>query len=244
MRSRLSSHKPYTASRTSSGSVCFILYQRSHSARSCRRKSAERSITFAPPSSTARASFIATPCGVAKKITSQPRSDFASGSVNASSTRWRRLGNIAATGVPVSLREVMAFSSTCGCWASNRRSSIPVYPVPPTMPALIIRYPRKTKAARGRLRIAEILPSSAFRVLLAPPCLVQTDLLSLHFARISRHQSRRAKRRLKRSIILDQCPGDAVSHRAGLAALSAAEDIHVDVERCQVLGQIERLAHH
>ena len=66
--------RPYTASRTSSGAACFILYQRSHSARSCMRKSADRSMMRAPASSSARASLMATPFGVAKNTTSQPRS--------------------------------------------------------------------------------------------------------------------------------------------------------------------------
>src|SRR5207302_9827642 len=81
---------------------------------------------------------MAAPLGAAKDTTSQPRSACALGSVKASSTRRRRLGKIAATAVPASLREVMAFSSTRGCWASSLRSSMPVYPVPPTMPALTI----------------------------------------------------------------------------------------------------------
>ena len=73
------------------------------------RKSAERSIDLrAARRAAARASFIATPFGVAKNTTSQPRSASALGSVKARSTRPRRLGNIAATGVPASLREVMA----------------------------------------------------------------------------------------------------------------------------------------
>src|SRR6266850_2044115 len=243
MRSRFNSHKPYTASRTSSGAACFILYQRSHSARSCSRKSADRSITFAPPSSSARASFMATPCGVAKNTTSQPFSAFASGSVNDRSTRPRRLGNIAATGLPASLREVIARSSTCGCCASNLSSSTPVYPVPPTIPALIIyATPKTRKPPWGGFRSDEA--RSAFRELLAPPCLVQSDLLSLHFARIARHQSGRAELRLKPGIILDERPRDAVPHRAGLAALAAAIDIHPDIEAGEALGELEGLPYH
>src|SRR6185503_18419249 len=60
--------------RTSSGAACLDLYQRSHSATSLMRKSADRSTTRAPPSSTARASVIATVLGVAKNTTSQPAS--------------------------------------------------------------------------------------------------------------------------------------------------------------------------
>src|SRR5688572_7864589 len=240
MRLRLSSGRPYTASRTSSGAACVSLYQRSHSARSWMRKSAERSITRAPASSVARASPMATPFGVAKKTTSQPASARAPGSLKVRSTLRRRLGNMRATGVPASLREVMAFSSTCGCWTSRRRSSTPVYPVPPTIPAFIVIKSKKPPV--GGFQFAESL-SSAFRVLLAPPCLVQADLLSLDLARIARDQPGRAQRRLQGRIILDQRARDAVAHRAGLAALAAAVDVHQDVECGQGLGQVEGLAH-
>ena len=119
-------------------------------------------------SSTVRASPIATPFGVAKNTMSHPASARGVGSVNVISTRRRKLGNMRATGVPASLRDVIAFSSTWGCWARSRRSSTPVYPVPPTMPALIIKM---KKPPGGGFRFAELL-YSAFRVLLAPPCLV------------------------------------------------------------------------
>src|SRR5688500_1521401 len=241
MRLRLSSGRPYTASRTSSGAACVSLYQRSHSARSWMRKSAERSITRAPASRVERASPMATPFGVAKKTTSQPASARAPGSVKARSTLRRRLGNMRATGVPASLREVIAFSSTCGCWTSRRSSSTPVYPVPPTIPAFIVIESKKPPV--GGFQIAESL-SSAFRVLLAPPCLVQADLLSLDLARVARHQPGRAQRRLQGCIILDQRARDAVAHGAGLAALAAAVDVHQDVERRLVLGELEGLAHH
>jgi hypothetical protein len=69
---------------------------------------------------------MATPFGVAKNTTSQPRRLAVPGSVKASSTRPRRLGKIDATGAPASLREVIAFSSTPGCCASSRSSSTPV----------------------------------------------------------------------------------------------------------------------
>src|SRR5688572_25006992 len=204
------------------------------------RKSAERSMTLEPASRIARASPMATPLGVAKKTTSQPASARALGSTKGSSTRRRRLGNICATGVPASLREVMAFSSTCGCWTSSLRSSTPVYPVPPTMPALIIEM---QKPPGGGFRSRKSF-ASAFRVLLAPPCLVQADLLSLDLPRVARHQSGRAQRRFQSCIILDQCAGDAVAHRARLPALAAAVHIHHDVERGEVLGELKRLAYH
>src|SRR5438874_2181019 len=246
MYSRFSSQSPYTASAASSGAACFILYQCSHSATSRMRKSAERSTMRAPPCSTARASAIATPLGVAKNTTSQPRRRSALGSVKASSTRPRRLGNIVDTGVPASLREVMALSSTCGCWTSSRRSSTPVYPVPPTMPTLIMQTPKTRKPPGGGFRFAVLRDAtfSTFRVLLAPPCLVQAHLLSLHLARVARHQPGRAQRSLEPCIILDQRTRDAMAHRAGLAALAAAIDVHHDVEARRALGELERLAHH
>ena len=94
MLARLTSHRPYTASRTSSGEACFTLYQRSHSPTSWIRKSAERSTTRTPASSSARASVIATPFGVAKKTTSHFASAAGSGSANARDRCPRRLGNI------------------------------------------------------------------------------------------------------------------------------------------------------
>jgi hypothetical protein len=50
---------------------------------------------------------------------------------------------------------------------------------------------KKQKPPIGGFRFAESL-SSAFRVLLAPPCFVQADLLSLDLARVTRHQPGRA----------------------------------------------------
>src|SRR5687767_945356 len=84
---------------------------------------------------------------------------------------------------------------------------------------------------------------STLGVLLAPPRLVQADLLSLHFARIARHESGRAERRLERRIILDQGARKAVPNRAGLAVFAAAAHVHLDVEGCERLGDLERLAH-
>src|SRR5688572_10463981 len=204
-------------------------------------------MTRAPASSSARASPIATPCGAAKNTTSQPRSASRVGSTNARSTRPRRLGNIAATRLPASWREVIAFSSTCGCCASRRSSSTPVYPVPPTMPALIVilQSPKNKKPPGGGFRsgvVARIV-CSTFRVLLAPPRLVQSDLLSLDLARVARHQPDRAELRLQSCIILDQRARDAVAHCAGLAALAAAVYVDQDVERRRLLDQLERLAH-
>jgi len=90
------------------------------------RKSAARSITLTPASSSARVCCIATPLGVAKNTTSQFSSPASSGVENASFTRPRRLGNMSATGIPASLRDVMAFNSACGWRVSSRSNSTPV----------------------------------------------------------------------------------------------------------------------
>src|SRR3954454_2055840 len=82
---------------------------------------------------------------------------------------------------------------------------------------------------------------SAFRVLLAPPCLVQSDFLSLHFSRIAGHETGGAERALQSRIILDQRPGDAVAHGAGRAAFAAAFHFDHDVEASQVFRQVEGL---
>src|SRR4051812_23183022 len=200
----------------------------------------------APPSSTARASCIATPLGVAKNTTSQLANALALGSLKARSTRRRRLGNIAATGVPASLREVMTFNSACGCCASRRSNSTPVYPVPPTMPILItaVRLQKRESRPEAAFDSQKQASVSTFRVLLAPPRLMQAHLLSLHFARIARHQAGRTQPRLQCCIILDERARNPVANRARLAAFSAAVDVHADVEAGKVLGELERLAHH
>ncbi len=85
MRSRFASGNPYTASAASSGEACFTLYHFSQVAMSFSLKSAEKSTTRAPPSSSARAWLMATPLGVAKKTQSQPLSGAEAGSVKARS---------------------------------------------------------------------------------------------------------------------------------------------------------------
>src|SRR5947207_15161985 len=82
---------------------------------------------------------------------------------------------------------------------------------------------------------------STFRVLLAPPRLVQSHFLSLDLSRVARHQARGAKRRFQCCIILDQRARDAVAYGAGLAALAAAEDVDEDVEAGEIHRQLERL---
>ena len=162
---RFTSGRPYTASASNSGQACGMPYHCSQSAGSLRRKSAARSMSFTPASSSARAWVMATPLGVAENTTSQAASALAvapgvlppatlvlpctsSGALKARPTWPRRLGNMSATGLPASPREVMTLSSTCGCWASRRNSSTPVYPVPPMMPTLIIE--KRKAAERGK----------------------------------------------------------------------------------------------
>src|SRR5260221_6769706 len=122
------------------------------------------------------------------------------------------------------------------------------------MPTLIMRTPKKQesrpenkKAARQAafdfpqcfLRFSR----STFRVLLAPPRLVQSHFLSLDFSRVAGHQARGAERRFQCCIILDQGSRDAVAHRASLAAFAAAIDDHHDVESSDAFRQLERLAY-
>src|SRR6185436_14260339 len=159
-------------------------------------------------------------------------------------------GNMALTALPASWREVIAVSSTSGCCASSRSSSTPVYPVPPTMPALIMCSAPETKSRpEAAFELSGSPPRwpgpdvSAFRVLLAPPRLVQADLFSLDFSRIARHEACRAERRLERRVELDERAREAVAYRAGLAVLAAAVHVDLDVEGRQVLGDLERLAH-
>src|SRR5258708_28269111 len=101
----------------------------------------------------------------------------------------------------------MATTSTWGCRARSRSNSTPVYPVPPTIPTLIIRSflpgPRGMRAAmlpERQSRFAAALcvhgnagqrsPASAFRELLAASRLVQAHLFALDFARVARHEPR------------------------------------------------------
>jgi hypothetical protein len=55
---------------------------------------------------------------------------------------------MSATGVPASPRDVIACNFTCGCRASSRNSSTPVYPVPPTIPAVTIAMVSTCRIAR------------------------------------------------------------------------------------------------
>src|SRR6266850_2214801 len=112
------------------------------------------------------------------------------------------------------------------------------------MPALIILFPVQKQESRpeAAFRFAAARRST-FRELLAPPCLVQANLLSLYLARVARHQPGRAQRRLQPCIILDQRARDAVAHGARLSAFAAAIHVHHDVEARLALGELERLAY-
>ena len=78
------------------------------------RKSAARSITRTPASTSSAACFIAMPLGVAKNTASHFSRAASCGVTNLRSTRRRRLGNMSDTAMPASPREVIAVSSTPG----------------------------------------------------------------------------------------------------------------------------------
>jgi hypothetical protein len=59
-------------------------------------------------------------------------------------------------------------------------------------------------------------PCSALAELLATASAVQTDLLALDFARITRHEAGLAETGLERRIVVDERTRHAVAHRAGL----------------------------
>src|SRR5258708_27611154 len=149
----------------------------------------------------------------------------------------------------------MATTSTWGCRARSRSNSTPVYPVPPTIPTLIIPSflpgPRDRRAAmlpERQSRFAAALcvhgnaeqrsPASAFRELLAASRLVQAHLLALDFARVARHEPRLREGGLQGGVGFTKRPGNAVAHRSRLARLSAAEDVDLDVEHLGVVGEL------
>src|SRR5687767_2012736 len=112
------------------------------------------------------------------------------------------------------------------------------------MPALIMRsWTPKNKSRPGAAFDPNNPVGSTFRVLLAPPCLVESDLLSLDLARVARNQPCGAECRLECRIILDEGARDAVANRPCLAALAPAEYVHPDVEGRGILGELERLAY-
>src|SRR5712691_3304432 len=84
---------------------------------------------------------------------------------------------------------------------------------------------------------------SSLGVLLAPPRLVQADLLSLHLASVASNQPRLAQERLERRIELYERASQAVAHGARLPELPPARYVDHDVELAQLVGQYERLTH-
>ena len=71
------------------------------------------SMILTPASNSVRACCMATPLGVAKNTTSHCFNAVSEGALKSRSTWPRRFGNMAATGVPASCRDVMTFSSQC-----------------------------------------------------------------------------------------------------------------------------------
>src|SRR6185436_14060317 len=90
------------------------------------------------------------------------------------------------------------------------------------MPTLIMRPPQKQKS---RPKAALYCPSSVQRF---EYCLRRLALCSPTFFRSTSRASRVTR---------------PAAHRAGLAALAAAIDVHQDVEGGEILRQLERLAH-
>src|SRR6185436_13074953 len=79
--------------------------------------------------------------------------------------------------------------------------------------------------------------------LVTAACLVQADLLPLHFARVAGHESRFLEHPFQARVVLDERAGDAVAHGARLARLAAAVDVDADVEARERVGELQRLAH-
>src|SRR5512145_5396 len=77
--------------------------------------------------------------------------------------------------------------------------------------------------------------------LLATTRLAQTDLLTLDFARIASNQTSLLQHRLERGIVVNQRTSDAMAHGTRLTGLTAAGDVHHDVELAQCLSQIQWL---
>src|SRR5438552_18470323 len=112
------------------------------------------------------------------------------------------------------------------------------------MPTFTIRYAPKTKSRQAGGFPCPVMLRLTFRVLLAPPGLVQSHFLSLDFSRIAGHQARGAERRFQCCIVLDQGARNAVTHGTRLAAFAPAIDVHEDVEAGEILRQLEWLADH
>src|SRR5437899_12775814 len=86
--------------------------------------------------------------------------------------------------------------------------------------------------------------TSALRELLALARLVETDLLALHLACVTRDEPGFRQRGLQRRVVVDQRARDAVAHCARLAGFAAAFDVDHDVERGFMIGELQWLADH
>src|SRR6266704_6829370 len=84
---------------------------------------------------------------------------------------------------------------------------------------------------------------SSLGVLLAPPRLVQADLLSLDLASIAGDQSGLAQKRLERGIELYERASQTVALGSRLPEFPPARYVDHDVELAQLVGQYERLTH-
>ena len=201
MCSRCISGKPYTACAISSGHACFMLYHCSHSSASRRRKSADRSTTRTP--ALTAAAHPSWRRRWASQKTPVRRLSAAAQDRKIQIDTAAQAGKHLATASPALLARGDGRELDLGCCASRRRSSTPVYPVPPTIPILIIFRSHNIACLTATCMAQTKKPPegglsdsrnkrSALGELLAAARLVQADLLSLHFARIARHQSRLA----------------------------------------------------
>src|SRR3989338_3796729 len=106
----------------------------------------------------------------------------------------------------------------------------------------IIQQNPNAKAARRRL-CEEYIRQLTLGELLATTRLAQTDLLALHFTRITSHQTSILQYGLERSVIIKQCPRNPVTPRTSLTCFATTGYVDHNVELCQGLGQRQRLAH-
>ena len=127
----------------------------------------------------------------------------------------------------------------------------PVYPVPPTTPTLIKSVSQPTRIeiperqSRGEAALCQgFLPASAsaFRELLAASRLVQADFLALDLARVARHSPAFESAGL--SVGSYSIRARVMPWRTAPACPdSPPPNIHLDVERLQVIGELKGLAH-
>src|SRR5205085_3770231 len=122
--------------------------------------------------------------------------------------------------------EVTAVRRTCGCRASQRISSAPVYPVAPTT---------ATRMGSG------VGTTSALRVLRALAGLVEAVLLALDLARIAGDESRALQDRPELGIGEQERARDAVANRRRLRRDPATAHLDRRVILPARLGHVERL---